>query len=105
MAPIDNAIAAIESPEAGGRLSYTKAADHFGIDRSTLAQRHQGRQAPWDTQIANGRLLGPQQEDELATYIEDLTKDGLPPTRSMIRNFALEIVSRVNPTTGSPLRP
>jgi hypothetical protein len=70
MERIDEAIAAIESPGNGEQLSYTKAAEKFNVDCSTLAQRHQGCQAPRNTTIANGWLLNPQQEAELVTYIE-----------------------------------
>jgi hypothetical protein len=54
MERIDEAIAAIESPGNGEQLSYTKAAEKFNVDCSTLAQRHQGCQAPRNTTIANG---------------------------------------------------
>jgi hypothetical protein len=94
MERIDKAIAAIESPGDEEHLSYTKAAEKFNVDRSTLARRHQGCQAPRNTTIANGRLLNPQQEAELVAYIEQLSADGLPPTRSMIRNFASEIAHK-----------
>jgi hypothetical protein len=94
MERIDEAIAAIESLGDGEQLSYTKAAKKLNVDRSTLARRHQGCQAPRNTTIANGRLLNPQQEAELVTYVEQLSADGLPPTRSMIRNFASEIAHK-----------
>jgi hypothetical protein len=54
MEHIDEAIAAIELPGNGEQLSYTKAAEKFNVDCSTLAQRHQGCQAPQNTTIANG---------------------------------------------------
>ncbi|KAF1933116.1 uncharacterized protein M421DRAFT_53952, partial [Didymella exigua CBS 183.55] len=34
------------------------------------------------------QLLSPQQEEVLVKYIERCTRDGLPPTRSMLQNFA-----------------
>jgi hypothetical protein len=37
MERIDEAIAAIESPGDGEQLLYTKAAENFNVDRSTLA--------------------------------------------------------------------
>jgi hypothetical protein len=94
MERIDKAIAAIESPGDEEHLLYTKAAENFNVDRSTLAQRHQGCQAPRNTTITNGRLLNPQQEVELVAYIAQLSADGLPPTRSMISNFASEIAHK-----------
>jgi hypothetical protein len=91
MAPIDDAIAAIESREAGEKFTYQSIADQFGVDRSTLSRRHKGCQAPREAEGLNRRLLSPQQELTLVKYIEDLTKRGLPPTRDMIRNFASDI--------------
>ncbi|KAF1348370.1 hypothetical protein EJ07DRAFT_141478, partial [Lizonia empirigonia] len=43
---INEAIAAIESREPGDDLVYQEYADWFGVDRCTLARRHQGRQGP-----------------------------------------------------------
>jgi len=94
MDPIDKAIAAIDSQISEEPLSYRAAAEEFGVDRTTLSRRHQGCQAARTTQTANGRLLNNKQEEGLVTYIGDLTKDGLPPTKSMVRNFASEIAGK-----------
>jgi hypothetical protein len=91
MAPIDDAIAAIESREHGEHFSYQAIADEFGVQRSTLSRRHRGCQGSKETQKTNQLLLSPQQELSLIKYIEDLTKRGLPPTRDMIRNYASNI--------------
>jgi transposase-like protein len=89
MAPIDDAIAAIESLEPGEHYSYRKVARRFNVSNSTLTRRHKSRcqrsqEAKNNTQLT----LNPQQEAELVRYIEDFTKRALPPTRDMIRNFA-----------------
>jgi hypothetical protein len=57
-----------------------------------LSQRHQGLQAPRKTQVSHQLKLSPEQELELVQYITKLTKQGLPPTREMIRNFSSEVV-------------
>jgi AraC-like DNA-binding protein len=88
MAPIDNAIAAIEALEPGEKLVYQKIADQFGVDRSTLARRHRRVQLPKETKYFNQQKLTPQQEEELVQYIEELTARHIPPTREMIANFA-----------------
>jgi hypothetical protein len=44
MTPIEEALAAIESRKPGDDLVYQEYADWFGVNRVTLAQRHQGRQ-------------------------------------------------------------
>ena len=41
MAPIDEALTAIEALEPGTKLSYTKLAAKYGVGRSTLSRRHQ----------------------------------------------------------------
>lgn len=46
MAPIDNALAAIKALDLREKLVYQRIADKFGVDRSTLARRHKGAQAP-----------------------------------------------------------
>jgi hypothetical protein len=88
MDPIQAAIAAFESEELGKDTSYRKIAAKYNVDRVTLARRHQGSQAPRQAEGFNRRALNPQQERELVVYIEGLTKQGLPPTREMIQNFA-----------------
>jgi hypothetical protein len=40
MAPIDDVVAAIELQEHGEHFSYQAVADKFGVQRSTLSQRH-----------------------------------------------------------------
>jgi hypothetical protein len=91
MTPIEEALAAIESREPGDDLVYQEYADWFGVNRVTLARRHQGRQGSRATQIFNQKKLTLQQEEELVLYIGDLAKRGLPPTNAMIRNFASTI--------------
>jgi hypothetical protein len=91
MAPIDDAIADLESPEEGADFTLTQIADRHGVNRSTLSRRWRGLTGPRSDGYAQQQLLNPQQEDELVRYIEDLTAKSLPPTRQMIRNFASEI--------------
>jgi hypothetical protein len=57
MTPIEEALAAIESREPGDDLVYQEYADWFGVNRVTLAQRHQGRQGLRATQIFNQKKL------------------------------------------------
>ncbi|KAF1361892.1 hypothetical protein EJ07DRAFT_109520 [Lizonia empirigonia] len=88
---INEAITAIESREPGDDLVYQEYADWFGVDRCTLARRHQGRQGTRQAKIFDQKKLTPAQEEELILYIRDLTRRGLPPTNTMIRNFASTI--------------
>jgi hypothetical protein len=97
MAPIDNAIAAIELLEPGEHYSYREVACRFTVLYTTLTRRHKGRQEPREAKDTSQLALSPQQEAELVRYIEDLTKRALPPTRAIIKNFA----SHFNPDSMS----
>jgi hypothetical protein len=94
MTPIEEALAAIELREPGDDLTYQEYADWFGVFRSTLSRRHCGCQATREAKIFNQTKLTPQQEEELVLYIGDLTEQGLPPTNTMIRNFASTIAHK-----------
>jgi transposase len=92
MDPIEAAIDSIESREPGASFSYRAVAKRFGVDRTTLSRRHQGRQLSDAAAHQQQQLLNPQQEHELVLYIERCTRRGLPPTREMVQNFAETIV-------------
>ena len=94
MAPIDDAIAYLESQEPGEQLSYEKCAARFGIVASTLRRRHKGGQGSQAAKNVNQRALSPQQEQVLVKHIEELTACRIPPTRDMIRNFASVIARK-----------
>jgi hypothetical protein len=94
MSSIEAALTSIESLEPGEPLVYSKIADRFGCSRVTLARRHQGLQAPRSDAAHNRQALHPQQEIELLRYIERLTSQGLPPTRTTIRRLASEIAQK-----------
>jgi transposase-like protein len=88
MDPIQEAIKYIESREAGDKFSYRQVAKIFGVDRTTLSRRHWGAQQPRGTEAAeHQRNLNPQQEDKLIGFVEGQTRDGVPPTRSILKNF------------------
>ncbi|KAF1363389.1 hypothetical protein EJ07DRAFT_70191, partial [Lizonia empirigonia] len=72
-------------------IPYTKLAEKYGVERTTLARRDQGKSASRETKASAQQLLTPHQEASLVKYIEGLTIRYLPPTRSMVRGFASEI--------------
>lgn len=88
MDPIQAAIDDIKSLGPGEDFSYTKIAARYGVDRSTLARRHQGITRPRQVKNINQQKLNLQQEQELVQYIKGLSERHIPPTREMIRNFA-----------------
>ena len=94
MSSIQAALAAIESLGPGEKINYTQIAKTYGVVRSTLTRRHQGVSTSRATRYENQQALHPQQEVELLRYIERLTRQGLPPTRAMIRNFASQVAQR-----------
>jgi transposase len=91
---IQEAIEYIESREAGDKFSYRQVAKIFGVDRTTLSRRHKGLQVSHEAKIANQQRLNPQQEDEVVSYIERATRDGLPPTRGILKNFGSAVAQQ-----------
>jgi hypothetical protein len=87
MNPILDAIAAIDSAEPGERLLYRAAGTKRNVNAETLQRHHQGKQLDHAGAANNKQLLSPQQKLELVQYINELTEQGLPPTRTMIQNF------------------
>ena len=94
MAPIEAALAAIESLGPGEQFSYRQIAKDYCCSRATLARRHQGLSASRATQAQNQQTLHLQQEVELLQYIKQLTRRGLPLIRAMMRDFASQLVRR-----------
>jgi hypothetical protein len=91
MNPMELAVGAMEAQGEGEQLSYTKVAEGYNMSRHTLARRCKGIQAPVHAKNLNQKRLNPQQEQELIKHIERLTERGLPPTREMIKRFALGV--------------
>jgi hypothetical protein len=94
MTPIEEAIAAIELRDLVDKLIYQEYADWFSVSRSTLSQRHRGCQAMREAKLFDQTKLTPQQEEELVLYIRDLTERGVPPTNTMMQNFAPTIAHK-----------
>jgi hypothetical protein len=84
MAPINNALAAIEAQGLEEKLVYQRISDQCGVDRSTLARRHKLVQVSQEVKQSSQQKLTPQQEAELVKYIEELTARWIPPTREVI---------------------
>jgi transposase-like protein len=91
MQPIQEAIEYLESREAGDNFSYREVAKKFGVDRVTLMRRH--RHETEDYGVRN-QSLHPEREAELVQYIETLTERRLPPTRTMIQQFASQLAGK-----------
>ncbi|PVH90088.1 hypothetical protein DM02DRAFT_466434, partial [Periconia macrospinosa] len=88
MPPIDDALAYTNTFEAAEHPPYREIARKYGVEHTTLARRHKGKTVSLNTSIENQSKLSPQQEKTLVKYIKLLTGCRLPPTRSMIKNYA-----------------
>ncbi|KAL5611116.1 hypothetical protein FOBRF1_007233 [Fusarium oxysporum] len=89
MAALDKAL---EFLKTSGSINYAATAKKFECDETTLRRRHQGKQrARRDADTLYKSRLSKQQEQDLVTYIRKLSLRGIPPTLSMIRNFAQDI--------------
>jgi hypothetical protein len=91
MAPIDDAIAAIEARELGEQIVYQHYADKYNVNRSTLSRRHRRVCQSREDYIASQQILNAAQEAELIAYIKSLCEQNLPPTREMIRHFSSSV--------------
>lgn len=94
MTPIEEAIAELESLKLGESINYTKVAQKYGVDRSTLSRRHRGVQRSKDDQYESQRVLNNRQAKDLITYINDLGAEGLFISHEMLRNFAANITGK-----------
>ena len=94
MDPIQEAIEYIESRKARDSFLYRQVLKIFGVNRTTLSRRHKGSQGTREAKIANQQRLNPQQEEELCRHIEGATRDGLPPTRGILKNFGSAVAQQ-----------
>jgi len=92
MPGLQAALAEIRNLKTGDKLVYTNIAERHGVSRTTLSRAHRGVQVPRYVEYHNNRRLNDQQEHDLLKYIEKLTARHLPPTRSMVQNFASTVV-------------
>jgi hypothetical protein len=88
---LDEALAERRAAEPGEEILGKHLAEKHAVWQSTLTRRAEGETVSREDKAIARQKPTPQQEDELVTYIEGLTVRHLPPTRTMIRNFAQEI--------------
>jgi transposase-like protein len=91
MDPFQAAIAALELQS---KPNISEIAKMFGLDRSTLSRRWNGRAGSKASQYEYQSLLCDAQELELIKYITELSEQAFPPTGSMVRVFAAEIAGK-----------
>jgi Tc5 transposase DNA-binding domain len=87
---IERAIAHLKAQK---QPNIAAASTQFKIPRTTLSARFHGQRVLYKEATVNTRLkLSPAQKKTLITYINKLSKRGLPPTPSIIRNLARELL-------------
>ena len=91
MEPIEAALAALKLQDTKNISAVAKL---HGVDRSTLSRRWNGVTNPAKVKHQKQQLLSPQHEKDLVQYINKLTERGIPPTTSMVRNFARELANK-----------
>ena len=91
---LEEAVTERRAADTDKPIPYTHLAEKHGVVRSTLTRREQGLSVSREQKAIAQRLLTPTQEGELVEYIEGLTERHLPPTRTMIKNFASEIAGK-----------
>jgi hypothetical protein len=91
MDPIQEAIAEIESRELGDEFSYQAIAKKYGVARMTLMRRHKGETEAYGLRRLSLHL---EHEAELVRYIKTLTERRLPPTRTIVQQFASELAGK-----------
>jgi hypothetical protein len=91
MAPIDDALAALQSLPSGERPNLTQFAKKYGCNRTTLSKRWRGFQAQ---EVESQQFLDDTQQSDLLLYIEGLTSKGILSTRQMVCNFASDVAGR-----------
>jgi hypothetical protein len=89
---IQSAIADLESQE---HANFGKTAKKWGVDRTTLRRRFNGKQRSHQQFHSQAKqCLSDAQEEALIGQINRLSERGIPPTSRIARNLAEEIVGR-----------
>ena len=89
-APIDQAIANLESQERPNILATAKK---FGLVESTLRRRWKGQSVSRrEASSTHKQRLTTVQEEALISQINRLTDRGIPPTPTIVRNLAEEMI-------------
>jgi hypothetical protein len=75
--------------------NYNAAAKKWGLNRSTLSRRHQGKQrSRASANSITRQCLTTAEERALIGFINKLSARGIPPTASIVRNLAEEMIGR-----------
>ena len=85
------ALAALRSADPGEKPNISLVARTYGVSQSGLYKRFHGITGSKEEHYNTQRILTTSQSKALIKWINQLTERGLPPTNSMLANFAREI--------------
>jgi hypothetical protein len=91
MTPTEEALAELNSCN---KPNISATAKKYHVDRKNLSKRFYGTSQSATLKHSSQQFLSIQQERTLIAYINQLTELGLPPTPSMLRNFAYDIAQK-----------
>jgi len=86
-------VEALADLETQDHPNYQATADKYKLNRSNLSRRARGKQ--WSRAKSNSicrQCLTLAKEESLIAYINKLTVCGMPPTASIVRNLAEEMI-------------
>jgi hypothetical protein len=88
-------VEALADLESQDRPNYQATADKYQLNRSTLSRRARGKQrSRAESNSICRQCLTQAEEESLIGYINKLTVRGMPPTASIVRNLAEEMIGR-----------
>ena len=91
MLPINAALAELDSLGPEDNFIYSDIAARYGVDRRTLARRHQGITRSHDDKKSKQQNLTPWQEKELLLWVNNEHKRGFPPALKSVQDCASRI--------------
>jgi hypothetical protein len=86
--------AALDDLKSQDPPAYRPTARKYGISHSALMRRHKGQARPRRVLRDDQAVLSKQQERDLIGEINRLSFRGIPPTKSMIKRFAITIAQK-----------
>ncbi|KAF1934513.1 hypothetical protein EJ02DRAFT_308087, partial [Clathrospora elynae] len=91
---MEKALEDLELHKGEAEYPIRKTAERYGLSRATLQRKYNQETRTNAEEAEYQKNLTTQQEEELVTYIQDLTSKGLPPTRSMLQNYACVVAKK-----------
>jgi hypothetical protein len=84
----------LELHKGEAKFPIRKTAERYGLSCATLQRKYNQETRTNAEEAECQKNLSTQQEEELVTYIQDLTSKGLSPTRSMLQNYACVVAKK-----------